>query len=210
MKRTLFYVAGTLILIFAVDTGFALEQEPNIFRRGSAESVNRPGRREPNQQAQQRREQLRQQARERILEQAKLRHMESNQPGDMNMPRRVRDANMPLVRPNIQPQQQLPLIEQQIAAEEAKHVERLARLKRIQELAKQKNDTQTLERVNNLIEQETRLFDAKAVRLKHRKDRVLELTQKGAADMNKMPVTADANKDGNKPPVPGPVKTNKL
>jgi hypothetical protein len=95
----------------------------------------------------------------------------------------------------------LPLIEQQIAGEEAKHEERLARLKRIQELAKQKNDTQTLERVNNLIEQETKLYDAKNVRLKHRKNRVLEM-QKGAADMNKMPVTPE----GNSPLVPGPAK----
>jgi hypothetical protein len=202
MKRTLFCVAGTLILILAVDEVCAMEQEPNIIRRGTAGPVTRPGRGEPNQQAQQRREQLRQQARERILEQSKLRQMDLNQPGDMNMPRRVRDANMPLVRPNMQPQRQLPLIEQQIAAEEAKHVERLARLNRIRELAKQKNDTQTLERVNNLIEQETKLYNAKAIRLKHRKDRVLELTRKGAADINKMPFTADVNR----PPVPGPVK----
>jgi hypothetical protein len=204
MKRTPFYVAGILILIFAVDTGLALEQEPNVVRRGPAGPVNRPGRREPNQQAQQRREQLRQQARERILEQAKLRQMDMNHPGDTNAPMWVRDGNIPLVRPNMQPQQQLPLIEQQIAAEEGKHGERLARLKRIQELAKQKNDTQTLDRVNNLIEQETRLYDAKATRLKHRKDRILESMPKGTADMNKMPVTPGANKDGNKPPVPGP------
>jgi hypothetical protein len=202
MKRTLFCVAGTLILILAADKVCAAEQEPNLIRRGNAGPVTRPMRREPNQQAQQQREQLRQQARERILEQSKLRQMDLNQPGDMNMPRRVRDANIPLVRPNIQPQQQLPRIEQQITAEEAKHGERLARLNRIRELAQQKNDTQTLERVNNLIEQETRLYDAKAVRLKHRRGRVLESMPKGAADMNRMPVTAD----GNRPVAPGPVK----
>ena len=184
---------------------FAGEQDPNIIRRGNAGPVIRPMRGEPNQQAQQQREQLRQQARERILEQARQRHAEINQPGEMNAQTLIRDGNMPIVRPNMQPKQQLPLIEQQITAEEAKHGERIARLKRIQELAKQKNDTQTLDRVNKLIEQETRLYDAKNVRLKHRKDRVFEM-QKGAADMNKMPVAPDANKVGNKPPVPGPAE----
>jgi hypothetical protein len=106
----------------------------------------------------------------------------------------VVDANAPAG----QHQQQLTAIEQQMSHEQAKHMDRLARLKRIRELAQQQGDTETLARVDKLLGQEQQRYDAKTRRMTHRKDRVVEFSEKAAQDKSKKAADADADKDSNR------------
>jgi len=157
-------------------------------------------------------EQMRQQTRKRAMEQG--RQLPGGRPGrsrpmrDVNAPPgdkgepNIRVRNAPgekMMDEGARHQQRLTAIEQQISNEEAKHRDRLARLERIRELAQQQNDTETLARVNKLIEQEQRLYDAKTLRMTHRKSRIAEFSEKAASDKDKKKTGAD--KDGNQPAV---------
>jgi len=192
MKNLLFVAAGTLILAFVPCLALALEQSPNAIRQTGG------FRAEPNQQQMmQQREMLREQTRKRILERAEQRR---RGPNDINSPVRVRDSNTPITRRPPDPGKLLADIEQRMADEQAKHLDRFSRLGRIRELAQQQNNTQSLARVDSLIEQENKLFDAKLLRLKHRKDRLTDLMQKGMLpDVNRKPVAPDINKVIEKP-----------
>ncbi|MHC4075752.1 MAG: hypothetical protein ACYSRR_00475 [Planctomycetota bacterium] len=69
-------------------------------------------------------------------------------------------------------QQQLKAIDDQIAHEEAKHLERKARLERIRQLAEEENNQETIDRVNKLIEKEQHRHDRKITKLKQRKRKI--------------------------------------
>ena len=55
-------------------------------------------------------------------------------------------------------QRQISVVEKQMTYEQAKHSDRVARLKRIKELALEKNDTATVERVDKLMQKEQQRY----------------------------------------------------
>jgi hypothetical protein len=75
-------------------------------------------------------------------------------------------------------QQRLKALETQLVREEAKHLKRLARLKRIQELATGENSKQILARVEKLRQKEQLRYVRKRDRMQKRKD-ILTRMQKG-------------------------------
>ena len=194
MRKLVLGVVGALILLFTV--GSVLAQEPNQQA-------------EPNRQAGvvDQREQLRQQAKEQMRQRALQRRggeARFGQTPDSNAPAgaKVRDEQIDkTIADNPQSQQRLTAIEQQIAGEENKHRDRTARLNRIRELAQQQNNADTLARVDKLVEQEKRRYDVKTQRMRHRRDMVVEFSQRNA------PVRggADANKSSNQPQAGEPV-----
>lgn len=99
-----------------------------------------------------------------------------------------------------QSQQALTTIEQQIAQEEAKHRDRLARLTRIRELAEQQGNTEMVAKTDKLLEQENQLYTAKTQRMSHRRNRMTGITDKNTPDINKMANVYDANRGGNRQP----------
>jgi len=195
MRRLVLGVVGALILLFTVDS--VLAQEPN----------QQAG---PNRQAGvvDQREQLRQQAKERMRQRALQRR--GGEAGfvrtlDANAPAGAKVRYEPVdktIADNPQSRQRLTVIEQQIAGEENKHRDRTARLNRIRELAQQQNNADTLARVDKLVEQEKRRYEAKTQRMRHRRDMVVEFSQRNA------PVRggADANKNSNQPQASEPVE----
>ena len=72
-------------------------------------------------------------------------------------------------------QQQLKAFEAQMVHEEAKHRRRIARLKRIRELAAEENDTKTVERVAKLLEMELLRYNRKRQRMQEREQKALQL-----------------------------------
>lgn len=65
--------------------------------------------------------------------------------------------------------QQLRALDKQIQHETAKHMEREARLARIRELAVKKNDTKTVEQVDQLIAKEKQRYEAKLLKMQAEK-----------------------------------------
>jgi len=101
-------------------------------------------------------------------------------------------------------------IEQFLSQQEAKYRERLARLDRIRELAKEQGDANTVDKVDKLIKQDQRIHQIKMQRMSHRKE--MTGREKGrmpgdsrenlfriekVKDVN----VPDANKGGAAPPV---------
>ncbi len=221
MRRTVLWAVGALILLFTVDGALAQEQgddkappSPPVSGIETAAKAMRQEpnlRAEPNRQAgvvDQQREQRRQQAREQ------MRQRISQRRGGEALPGRTLDANAPVgakgrdepvdktIAGDTQRQQQLTTIEQQIAVEENKHRDRTARLNRIRELAQQQNDANAVARVDKLIGKDKPRYDAKMQRMKHRKDLVIEFSQRGAPPQG----GADANKRSNQPQANGPAE----
>jgi hypothetical protein len=215
-------VVGALILLFTVEGALAQEQGQEEARLSPAgqegtETAAKVAGQEPNLQAEpngqagvadQQRERLRQQARERMRQRALQRRG-----GETGFGRTL-DANAPAgakgrdelidktIAGSTQHQQQLTTIEQQIVLEEAKHRDRTARLNRIHELAQQQNDADVIARVDKLVEKEKRRYDAKMQRMRHRRDLVIEFSQRAAPAQG----VADANKNSNQPPANRPVE----
>lgn len=191
MRKLALWVVGALVLLFTVDG--VLAQEPN---------------RPPSEVNQQQLEQLRQQAKERMRQRALQRRGGAagfGQTLDANAPAgaKVRDEQInKTIADNPQRQQQLTMIEQQITVEEIKHRDRTARLNRIRELAQQQNNADVIARVDKLVGQEKRFYDAKTQRMRHRKNLVIEFSQKPAPAQG----ATDANKDSNLPPANAPVE----
>jgi hypothetical protein len=110
---------------------------------------------------------------------------------------------------SVNPQQRLAVLEQQISYEEAKHMDRLARLSRIRELAQQQGNTETVGRVDKLLEEEQQLYDAKTRRMEHRRNIIVEPSEKTSPDKglsrrraepDRKGIGAGRNRDGNQPP----------
>jgi hypothetical protein len=92
-------------------------------------------------------------------------------------------------------------MEQMMSQEQAKHRDRLARLNRIRELAQEQGDTETVARVDKLLEQEKLRYEAKTLRIQRRKDRMAEFMERVELEKTKKANVADANKDANQTPV---------
>jgi len=217
MRRLVLWSVGTLVLCLAVRGALAQEQSQGDSRQEGAEAATKVADQGPNQTsaglvgpqaepnvqavAAEQRERLRPSVNTRIRERVKERRRTLTGPVESRAararPRSVVDANAPAG----QHQQQLTAIEQQMSHEQAKHMDRLARLKRIRELAQQQGDTETLARVDKLLGQEQHRYDAKTQRMTHRKDRVVEFSEKAAQDKSKKAADADADKDSNRPQV---------
>jgi hypothetical protein len=91
-------------------------------------------------------------------------------------------------------QQQLKAIETQMVHEEAKHRRRIARLKRIRELAAKENDTKTVERVAKLMEMELRRHGHKLQRIQEREQKALPLAEKSISEETQKAIKKDADK----------------
>lgn len=76
----------------------------------------------------------------------------------------------------------------------AKHRERVAKLTRIRELAQQQGDTETVSRVDKLLEQNQQRYEAKTQRMERKKNLIIELQKKAAADKNTGSTEADKSK----------------
>ena len=152
-------VVGSLILLFATAAGLAEEQSN---APAAVSTVT-----EPNQQAapvgllQQQMGQMRQQARQQIG------------PYDVNALPRVRNRRgLPGGATPNDVNQQLPQsIEQLMATEEAKHLDRVARLNRIHELAQQQGNTELAARAEKVTAREQQLYNAKLWRMERIKGR---------------------------------------
>ena len=159
-------VVGSLILLFATAAGLAEEQ--SNAPKGNAATV--PTVTEPNQQAapaglqQQQREQIHQQ-RQQIRQ--------GIGPYDANaLPSvRRRMGSHRGATPNDVNQQPPQSIEQLMATEEAKHLDRVARLNRIHELAQQQGNTELAARAEKVTAREQQLYNAKLWRMERRKGR---------------------------------------
>jgi hypothetical protein len=223
MRKLALLSMGAVILCLAVRSASA--QEPNQQQgQEMAQQQNVPAaakvivmdpnrQPEPNERAAiaKRQEQLRQMARERIRERARERSRLADRTGygrtaDVNARQgakgqmKTTEGQTPAekaIAEGAQHQQQLTAIEQQLSYEQDKHLDRIARLKRIHELAQQQGDTETLARVDKLIGQEQRLYDLKAQRMMRRKERIVEFSERAG----KRQIVTDANKGGGKPPV---------
>jgi hypothetical protein len=147
-------------------------------------------------------EQARQHARDRIRQRSTQRRAkfaaqaEANEP---NAPRRLRIPANPQgpeneVNSTARLHQQMTAIDQQLTYEKDKHLDRIARLNRIRELAQQQGDNEAVARTDTLIEKEKQLYQMKTQRMEMRKERVNRFLEKG-------PPPTDANRPS-RPPSP--------
>ena len=208
MRRQLLWAAGVLVLLFAVDNVLAQGQggdKGNAPRREAPPAPVRmqgrgAGRQvDPNEMA--KREQIRQQMRERAGQRrlrADQNAVDVNTPGEKGRPelggKGPGALRQKVVGSDQQHKQQLKAVEQQLAKELAKHRERVAKLTRIRELAQQQGDTETVGKVDKLLEQDRQRYEAKAQRMERRKNAIIEFQGKAAADKNKSGADADTNK----------------
>jgi hypothetical protein len=221
MRRTVLWAVGALILVFAADGALAEEQGDDKARLSppvsGTETASKATRQEPNLLAEpnrqagvvdQQREQLRQNAREQMRQRVLQRRGGEAGLGrtlDANAPAGAKGRDEPFdktIAGDSQRQQQLTTVEQQIAVEENKHRDRTARLNRIRELAQKQNDANAVARVDKLIGKDKPRYDAKMQRMKHRKDLVIEFSQRAAPPQG----GADANKRSNQPQANGPAE----
>jgi hypothetical protein len=215
MRTQLLWAVGSLVLLIAVDGALAQGQDQNQVqkaapRRVAPPPVRMPGRGpdrqiDPNELT--RREQRRQQMRGQIEERSsrRRRSADQNEAVDANIPRGLKGRQEPggkgkdalkqkAVASGEQYRRQLTEVEHQLAQEEVKHRERLARLSRIRELAQQQGDTETVGKVDKLIENDRQRYEAVTQRMERRKNAITEFMKKAAADKNKSGADADTNK----------------
>lgn len=210
MRRKISFFCCSLILLLGVCTASAVEQvnqpaDSNIPEKlikkvpARAVEVNAP----TGAMQQEQIEQTRQRARERIRQRSTQRRARALSPADANdtnIPGRLRSPGN--VRPPekaidkaAQFQQQLIAIEQQLAYEKDKHLDRTARLNRIRELAGQQKNNEAIARVDKLIEKENQLYQIKTQRMEMRKDRVRQFLEKGPDSPN-LPASPGVERGG--------------
>lgn len=149
---------------------------------------------------------------EKAQREHKRRRVDANEPSKQGKEKRVRGRAPDGVRELVQRktrrkerqkipvmkgkehQQQLQAVEKQMVHEEAKHRKRIARLKRIQELATEEKDTKTAERVAKLLEKELQRHNRKRQRIQERKEKVLQLVEKSLSEDAEEAIKKDADK----------------
>ena len=137
---------------------------------------------------------------EKVQREPKRRQVDANEPSEQGKEKRVRGQAPDRVRKFVQRktrrkerqkipvikgkehQQQLKALETQMVHEEAKHRRRIARLKRIRELAAEENDTKTVERVAKLLQKELLRHNHKRQRIQEGKEKVLQLVEKSLSE----------------------------
>jgi len=126
---------------------------------------------------------------EKLQRKHKSRQADANEPGGQGKEKRVRRQEHRRKQREIRRkerqkirvtrgkghQQQLKSLKTQMVHEEAKHRRRIARLKRIRELAAEENDTKTVERVAKLLEMELLRHNRKRQRMQEREQKALQL-----------------------------------
>jgi len=79
-------------------------------------------------------------------------------------------------------QQQLAALRKQLLHDQAKHLERMARLERIRQLAGKEGDSKIIERVNKLIADEQKLYDRKHKDMLAREQKILKAGTEGLTE----------------------------
>ncbi len=74
-------------------------------------------------------------------------------------------------------QQQLKALDEQLAHEQAKHADRVARLERMRELAAAEGDTKTVARIDKLAEREQQRFDGRLKNVEEKRAKIVELAE---------------------------------
>jgi seryl-tRNA synthetase len=74
-------------------------------------------------------------------------------------------------------QQQLKALDEQLAHEQGKHADRVARLERMRELAAAEGDTKTVARIDKLAEKEQQRFDGRLKNMEEKRAKILELAE---------------------------------
>lgn len=97
-------------------------------------------------------------------------------------------------------QQQLKAVKRQMAHEVAKHRNRVARLRRIRQLATEEGKTETVERVDKLLEKEQKRYDSKWQRMQERRQKILQFGEKTVGEEGEETTAkgADKGKPGGK------------
>jgi hypothetical protein len=118
-------------------------------------------------------EQMREQARQRIRERTEQRRRQALRGGAVDMNRVRVDANSAggVADANAAKRREA-AIERLLLQQEAKYRERLSRLNRIRELAKEQGDVNTVEKVDKLIKQDVQLHQVKKQRMSHQKEMI--------------------------------------
>lgn len=147
---------------------------------------------------------------EKLQRKHKSRQVEANEPGGQGKEKRVRRQEhrrelQEMRRKERQKirvtrgkgkghQQQLKSLKTQMVHEEAKHRRRIARLKRILELAAEENDTKTVERVAKLLEMELLRHNRKRQHMQEREQKTLQLAEKSLSEEAQRVIKKDTNK----------------
>jgi hypothetical protein len=196
MKKATLWIAVAMISLFTVGVTLAASQNRQDGNQaGPEEAVKQLASRKADANApppagftqqpnQQQIEEMRQRARERIRKRAEERrsrmiHREDRRL-DVNAAtfrpkREIKGPNLPAAYDtNTLLQQQLLVLERQLTNEETKHRDRLARLSRIRELAQQQGDSETVARVDGVLEKEKQLYEMRTLRMSSRKQRIIE------------------------------------
>lgn len=149
---------------------------------------------------------------EKLQRKHKSRQVDANEPGGQGKEKRVRrqehrrkqwemrrkERQKIRVTRGKGHQQQLKSLKTQMVHEEAKHRRRIARLKRIRELAAEENDTKTVERVAKLLEMELLRHNRKRQRMQEREQKALQLAEKSLSEEAQKVIKKDTNKKKNK------------
>ncbi len=145
---------------------------------------------------------------EKLQRKHKSRQVDANEPGGQGKEKRVRrqehrrkqremrrkERQKIRVTRGKGHQQQLKSLKTQMVHEEAKHRRRIARLKRIRELAAEENDTKTVERVAKLLEMELLRHNRKRQRMQEREQKALQLAEKSLSEEAQRVIKKDTDK----------------
>jgi len=143
---------------------------------------------------------------EKLQRKHKSRQVDANEPGGQGKEKRVRRRELREMRrkerqkireikgKGKEHQQQLKAFEAQMLHEEAKHRRRIARLKRIRELAVEENDTKTVKRVAKLLEMELLRHNRKRQHMQEREQKALKLAEKSLSEEAQKVIKKDTNK----------------
>jgi hypothetical protein len=226
MTRKISWACGSLILFFPACIALAGEQTKQqadsnipekIIKKVPARAVDANAPTGAMQQEQV--EQVRQRAREKIRQHPTERRARTLSPADANepnvhgrprIPMTPQTPQMPIDK-TTQFQEQLIAIEQQLAYEKDKHLDRIARLNRIRELAQQQGDNEAVARTDTLIEKENQLYQMKTQRMEMRKERVNQFLEKGppSTDANRSSPSASPAKRAERAARTGPAEIEK-
>jgi len=204
---------AVVVSIFSFTAAFAADEQPG------KEPVQKP---EPNispapalapdsQQQGSEMEQMREQARQRIRERIERRRQHAWRGGAVDMNRGRIDANSATGFADANSAKRRGVaIERLLSQQEAKYRERLARLTRIRDLAKEQGDVKTVEKVDKLIKQDVQLHQVKMQRMSRQKEMMGagRSRLRGAPGDNLMRIekfkevnVPDANRDIARPPL---------
>ncbi|MHC4704558.1 MAG: hypothetical protein ACYTFQ_28765 [Planctomycetota bacterium] len=180
MKKVMLSVFATLFLLGTCgrvwaqgdQTGTAAESKRERIRRQLPPSVRPASPNDPRLKAEAERMKLRERERqlarqEREKRQQKMMEMRKKNIGEFEKIRSADSSDQPAGKGRDH-QKQLKELQQQLSHVEQKHLERMAKMQRIKELAAQKNSEQTLARVEKLIKREQMRYGRKRQRTQMR------------------------------------------